>query len=153
MRRPSPAMLVALLALFVALGGTAMANKGLVTGAQIKDHSIGLVDLSPAAVAKLHGRQGPVGPAGPAGTNASILRKLTFEHAVATLGAGTIGNATATCPAGSAIISGGASTTGLALWASEPIAVGSSSSGWFGGGRANSLIQAEIDTYAICLAP
>jgi hypothetical protein len=150
MRRPSPAMLVALLALFVALGGTAMANKGLVTGAQIKDHSIGLVDLSPGAVAKLHGRQGPTGPAG---TNASILTKLTFEHAVTALGAGAIGNATATCPAGSAIISGGASTTGVGLWASEPVAVSSSSSGWFAGGRANSLIQAEIDTYVICLSP
>ena len=74
MRRlfPSPAMAVALVALGIALGGSAVAGTGLITGAQIKDHSIGLNDLSLTAVARLHGQQGPqglpgsVGPVGPA---------------------------------------------------------------------------------------
>ena len=54
-RRPSPAMVVALIALFVALGGPADARKlldgkllrkGSVTGRAIKDHSIAKADLT-----------------------------------------------------------------------------------------------------------
>ena len=69
MRRlfPSPAMAVALIALGIALGGSAVAGTGLITGAQIKDHSIGLNDLSYTAVAHLRGQQGSQGLPGPAG--------------------------------------------------------------------------------------
>jgi hypothetical protein len=61
-RRPSPALLVALLALFVALGGPAQARrlidggdikKGTIRGKQIKDRSIALRDISPVAVRRL----------------------------------------------------------------------------------------------------
>jgi hypothetical protein len=62
MRRPSVPLVVALLALFVALGGPAQAAK-LINGARIKagtvgskqidDRSLGLRDLSPQAVKKL----------------------------------------------------------------------------------------------------
>jgi hypothetical protein len=69
MRRlfPSPAMAVALIALGIALGGSAVAGTGLITGAQIKDHSIGLNDLSFNAVAHLRGQQGSQGLPGPQG--------------------------------------------------------------------------------------
>jgi hypothetical protein len=62
MRRPSPAMLVALLALFVALGGPAQARrlvdggeikKGTVRSKQIKDRTIALRDINPAVVREL----------------------------------------------------------------------------------------------------
>jgi hypothetical protein len=61
-RRPSPAMVVALIALFVALGGPADARKlldgkllrkGSVTGRAIKDHSIAKADLTKGAVRSL----------------------------------------------------------------------------------------------------
>jgi hypothetical protein len=139
-------MVVALIALGAALGGSAVAAGDLVTGAQIKDHSIGLNDLSYRAIARLSGHQGPrgrrglqgrTGPTGPAGT---IGGKLTFQ------------TATATCPAGTAVLSGGAHTNGLALWATEPLVSGGST-GWFAGATARSLIQAEVDAYAICLSP
>jgi hypothetical protein len=61
-RRPSPAMVVALIALFVALGGPADARKlldgkllrkGSVTGRAIKDHSIAKADLTNGAVRSL----------------------------------------------------------------------------------------------------
>jgi hypothetical protein len=61
-RRPSPAMVVALIALFIALGGPAQARdvlngkllrKGSVSGRAIKDHSIAKADLSKAAVRSL----------------------------------------------------------------------------------------------------
>lgn len=61
-RRPSAAMIVALLALFVALGGPAEAahlingkllKRGSVTGRAIKDRSLGVRDLSKPAIRRL----------------------------------------------------------------------------------------------------
>jgi hypothetical protein len=61
-RRPSPAMVVALIALFVALDGPAQARKlldggllrkGSVTGRAVKDHSLAKADLTAAAVRSL----------------------------------------------------------------------------------------------------
>src|SRR3954454_11942190 len=61
-RRPAAAMIVALLALFVALAGPAQAahlingkllKKGTVTGKAIKDRSLGVRDLSKPAIRKL----------------------------------------------------------------------------------------------------
>jgi hypothetical protein len=66
--------LIAALALAVGVAGTAGAAR-LITGKNIKDGSIGLVDISKKARAKLkgargpQGEQGPAGPPGPAGTN------------------------------------------------------------------------------------
>ena len=60
-------MAVALLALFVALGGTAVAGVGVINGAHIKAHSIAASKLTPQAVRFLHGQRGPVGPSGPQG--------------------------------------------------------------------------------------
>jgi hypothetical protein len=50
--RPSPAMLVALLALFIALGGPAQASR-LLTGKDIKNRSLSTKDLSKKAVRTL----------------------------------------------------------------------------------------------------
>jgi hypothetical protein len=51
-RRPSAALVVALIALFIALGGPAQAAR-LVTGKQVKDHSLQTKDLSRKAVKTL----------------------------------------------------------------------------------------------------
>ncbi len=84
--RPRPAGLIAVLALFLALGGTATAAK-LITGAQIRNSSLtgadvrnssltgadvrngslGAADLSSAARSALRGAAGPAGAAGPTG--------------------------------------------------------------------------------------
>jgi hypothetical protein len=62
MRRPSPALVVALIALFVALGGPANAarlvrgsqiKKNTITSMQIKNRSLGVKDLSRGAVSAL----------------------------------------------------------------------------------------------------
>lgn len=96
-RRPSAAMAVAIAALVVALGGTAVAatkviitkssqvKNGSLRGVDLKNGSVGANKLTAAAVASLRGRdgapgvpglvgaqgepgvQGPAGPAGPAG--------------------------------------------------------------------------------------
>src|SRR5919107_5698171 len=78
---PSPAMVVAFIALMVALGGTAFAQTvlqrnsvgsrqirtGAVTSSEIKDRTIRLGDISRRARSQLRGQQGPAGPPGPPG--------------------------------------------------------------------------------------
>jgi predicted sugar kinase len=61
-RRPSPALIVAFLALFVAAGSGAAASRWVITSSsQVKSGSIQLSDLSPAARRTLRGRTGAPG--------------------------------------------------------------------------------------------
>jgi len=75
-RRPSAALVVALVALFVALSGTATAalvmtgkniKDGTVTGKDLKNRTLGAKKLSRKAIASLQGQAGPAGPQGPQG--------------------------------------------------------------------------------------
>jgi hypothetical protein len=82
--RPSPAMVIASLALLIALGGTSYAAvqalpRNSVTTVQVRDFSLlardfkrGQVPRGPAGPAGPAGPQGPQGPAGPAGGGASF---------------------------------------------------------------------------------
>src|SRR6476469_3554574 len=76
-RRPSPAFVISLIALFVVLGGTSYAAvtkllpKNSVGSAQVVNGSLQKTDLSAKAISALHGArgsQGARGPAGPAGS-------------------------------------------------------------------------------------
>jgi hypothetical protein len=80
--RPSPALVLAAVALFVALGGTGYAvtrlPKNSVTTYQVKDFSLlardfkrGQLPAGPVGPQGPAGAQGPAGPAGPAGTAAA----------------------------------------------------------------------------------
>jgi hypothetical protein len=71
--RVSPSMVVAMLALFVAMGGTAVAAKSFITGKQIKNSSITGVDIKNKSLTaadirgQLRGLRGLTGAAGPPG--------------------------------------------------------------------------------------
>jgi hypothetical protein len=91
--RTSAALIIAItLILAAAVGGATAA--GLITGKQIKNHSIQLVDLSKKAQLRLRGQrgqrgpqgvpgpQGPQGPAGPAGTS-TPTPALAYAHVAA----------------------------------------------------------------------
>jgi hypothetical protein len=90
----------------------ATAASGLITGAQIKNGSIGLVDLSASAKRALKGQRGPAGPpgatgvAGPAGgfdpAKVSYVEGTSFQVAP-----GAAGSGRAYCPAGAKALSGG----------------------------------------------
>ena len=76
LRRLQPATVIALLALFVSLGGTAAAvtlitgrnvKDGSLTGRDIRDGSIAGNDLESALIRGSRGPAGSVGPIGPAG--------------------------------------------------------------------------------------
>src|SRR5947209_15380806 len=80
--RPSPAMVIACLALLLALGGTGYAAiklpKNSVTTYQVKDFSLlardfkrGQIPAGPVGPQGPAGAQGPAGPAGPAGGSAA----------------------------------------------------------------------------------
>ena len=55
-RAPSPALVISLIALFVALGGTTAYASGLISGKQIADHSIPAKKLTAAAVYAVRGQ-------------------------------------------------------------------------------------------------
>jgi len=80
-----PATLIAALALFVALGGGAWAST-LMSGAQIRNHSIAAKKLTKHAILSLRGRRGargPAGPAGPAGQKGPAGAALAYAHITA----------------------------------------------------------------------
>ena len=67
-KRFTPAMIVAMIALAVALSGTAVAGTAkLITGSQIANGTIKLADLHQSAKAALKGKRGATGAQGPAG--------------------------------------------------------------------------------------
>ncbi len=79
-RIPRPSTVLAAVAVFAALAGTATAanglingkqiKKGTITGKQVKNKSLGVAELKPSAVKQLRGAKGAkgeVGPQGPAG--------------------------------------------------------------------------------------
>lgn len=77
MKVPSPSTVIATIALFIVIGGSATAASGLINGKkikpgtvtakQIKNKTITTAKLAPAAVKSLKGAPGPAGVAGPAG--------------------------------------------------------------------------------------
>ena len=132
---------VAMLALFVALGGSAYAagvlppnsvgtsqlKGGSVTSGKVKDGTLKAVDFARNQLkAGPKGSAGPTGPAGPAGaidasqvytralSDARYLRgALVTVVASTTLPGETAGGVTATCPAGHQAISGGADSSNI----------------------------------------
>lgn len=117
MKKLTPSMVVALLALFVALSGTAVAS-GLMSGSQIKDHTIGASKLTPNAVTFLRGKIGPQGTTGPAGQPGPAGAAGTFGSAnIQVVNTGEqpfsgVGTIHATCPSGTRVIGGGAGAVG-----------------------------------------
>jgi hypothetical protein len=114
-------MVVALVALVAALGGTAFAQTvlprnsvgarqlrtGAVRSAEVKDRSLRVADLSVQARRSLRGRRGPAGPPGPAGGAGGTATALSVVAAPGVVSAGNVTSATATCPPGRTVSGGG----------------------------------------------
>ena len=104
--QPSSALLVALVALFVALGGTALASGWVITR---------ISQIKPSVRHQLRGNagpQGPLGPEGPAGPTgatgpAGIPGVVMVESAMVTLASGAVNGTFASCPAGDVALGGG----------------------------------------------
>jgi hypothetical protein len=158
-RRPSPALVLALLALMVALSSSAGANpvafvaKAL-NGNSIKKHSIPLSALSPAAVKQLRGARGATGPRGlqgakgdPGATSLSVVRQ--------TCGPAPCQTASVMCPAGTHATGGGGLAIGnQLLFESRPAPQSGASTGWeVAGGPATPPAAGSVTAYAICASP
>jgi hypothetical protein len=113
LRRPSPASVIACLALFFALGGSALAARHYLISstAQIKPSVLaklkgGRGPGGPSGASGPQGPQGPGGPQGPAGpSNLSPL--TTVEGPNFLIPVGEAESSVATCPPGSHAVSGG----------------------------------------------
>ncbi|MFI4977498.1 MAG: hypothetical protein ACHQC8_02290 [Solirubrobacterales bacterium] len=133
-RRPSPATAISLLALFFALGGTAIAAKHyLITStSQIKPSVLKQLhgkagETGPAGAAGAAGPAGPQGSQGPAGpSNLSGLTSVTGPTIEVPVG--KVEGAEATCPAGSHAVSGGGSGSIAGIDVSE---MGTGHQSWF----------------------
>jgi hypothetical protein len=90
MRLTARAALVATVVMLV-VGGTTAAASHLLTGSDIKSHSISLSDLS----VKQRALQGPPGPPGP-----SVLGRLTRVEASKDIPPGGVDSIAVGCPAG-----------------------------------------------------
>jgi hypothetical protein len=127
-------MVVAVIALFVSLSGVAVAGTtGLVSGSQIKDHTISFAKLSPVAVARLRGNIEPQGTPGLQGPPGGFdPNKVTYVQGPAThvdpfSVSGVAVTLSASCPAGSKVLGGGGFVSIATIGAIVPAADGS---GW-----------------------
>jgi hypothetical protein len=115
LRRPSPALIVALVALFVALGGTSYAAVALprnsVGSVQIKNRAVTQTKIAKKTLVALRGRRGLTGPKGPAGIQGipgpAGPVNLTYVTVESTALSGMSETADATCPVGMVVTGGG----------------------------------------------
>src|SRR3954454_16165641 len=151
-RRLSPSLIVAVLALAVALGGTAGAASYIITSTkQIKPSVRSALkgNRGPRGYVGDPGLQGAQGPQGPAGPSDLGQAQIVLGPKVSFTDPSGVQSATAFCPAGQRAISGGGASI-----SSEQIAVTaptSDRSGWFiigidYSGSGSAYVQAE----AVC---
>jgi hypothetical protein len=125
--RPSPALVVAMLALAFALTGTGIAavaalprnsvgtrqlRNGAVVSSKVRNHSLlardfrrGQLPRGPIGPAGPAGPQGPAGPAGPAGPSGNLA--VSVHEADAAVGPGRRAFAIAACASGQRAVGGG----------------------------------------------
>jgi hypothetical protein len=109
------AIIAAIVAAIISATAATAASTGLITGAQIKNGSVGLVDLSGKAKQSLRGQRGPAGPAGAAGVQGIQGVAGGFDPAkvsyvtgpTSTFANGDVGSVQATCPANTKVLGGG----------------------------------------------
>jgi hypothetical protein len=85
LRAPSPALVIAVIALFVALGGTSVAAinalpKNSVGTAQLKKGAVTKAKISKGTIKALKGSRGPQGPPGTNGTNGTNGTAVAYAH-------------------------------------------------------------------------
>jgi hypothetical protein len=153
MRRPSPALVVAMVALFVALGGTAGAvvvqAVPLAKRALVADNAKKLGGQTPAQVAALGAKAAlTLSPAG-ARPASSAVGLVTTKTGTGQLAAGAGGSFTVVCDAGQKVLGGG--------YSSDQVVVGfdsypSNETTWsFFLGNLNTGAAANVSLYATCL--
>jgi hypothetical protein len=168
MRRITPSLVIAVLALVLACSGGAFAASSYITGKQIKDSSVTGADIKNKSLTtadfkgKLFGQdgldgkdgapgpQGPAGPQGPQGpAGPSNVTALNRYAGTLTVAAGDIDGGTVYCPAGQRAVSGGFFTD-----SNGPVFAFSSTAdrtGWVVAvDNSASSLPSELDGYVFC---
>jgi hypothetical protein len=149
-KAPSPALIISVIALFVALGGTGYAAATIGT-AQIKNKAVTNPKLAPLSVGLQKIRNGAIDTtkigAGQvrAGNLASTTQVFSAPVAIA---AGGNAVAVATCPAGTRVLSGGGNGGNVNT---HPFASFQSGNGWLWAAH-NYGAASTINASALCLA-
>lgn len=162
----TPSMVVAMVALAVALSGTAVAaSTGLIMGTQIKDHTVSASKLTPNAVRFLRGQAGTTGPqgvqgtAGPAGAPGANGVNGGFDPnkvsyvlgTTSDLASGGVQGYQAVCPAGTKAIGGGGQSSIGKMSVSE---AGGNGAYWFIiVYNDTSITITNVGAFAVCAAP
>ena len=163
--RPSPAMVVASIALIVAMGGTSYAaiklpansvgtkqlKKNAVTGAKVKNGSLAAGDFKASSLPRgPQGLQGPQGIQGAQGVpGQSSARTVTVRSS-----AEQSDSATASCQPGETALGGGGTSSDGLLWDTGPVQESGTPTQWIaqavqGDGSTTALVRAWV----ICGAP
>jgi hypothetical protein len=175
--RPSPALVISLIALFVALGGTSYAAfslpKGSVGPAQLKNKAVTPLKVAPATVRLFKGQKGaqglrgPKGPTGAAGTNgtngtngANGATKVVIRSTDTAAPNANTTSGIARCNAGEQATGGGATISGVlggsSAWQQPGYPVSASGSlppGWAATYYNNSGFNDTLTVYVICASP
>ena len=156
--RGNPAMVVALIALFLASTGGAFAAGGaFISGSRIRAHSIPLSALTPAAIQALRGKLGPAGPPGQPGTSFDPSKVTVVTGVSADVPPGQIAGATVACPAGAVAPGGGGTVSAGRLASSLPTVVSGSDpsapGGWSVIAVNDTTLTIEAAADAVCLTP
>jgi len=178
-KRPSPALIISLLALFVALGGTSYAamkvngkdisnrsiagskiKKNVLTTKEVKDKSLLKADFKPGQIPA--GAAGPPGPAGTPGATSVVMRKGSVINILA----GNFQTGTANCLPGEKATGGGvfnqSQVFSMAITSSYPIPNGTdtattltgvAATGWKVWVANNSLVTHDVQAYVMCVSP
>jgi hypothetical protein len=125
----------------------------VITSAQIKNGTIKLVDISPAAKRALKGNRGPAGAQGAQGVQGAQgpagpgLSGMHYVQTTATVPPLQVGSAQAQCPSGERVISGGGATNVGTLNLTAPFAETS----WVVGAHNDSpTLTATVVSVALC---
>jgi hypothetical protein len=145
LKAPSPALIISLIALFAAIGGTSYAAATIGT-AQIKNKAVTNAKLAPLSVGTAKIRDAAVSQAKLA---------ITTQGASVSVPNGQKGTVTAGCPSGTVILTGGGGFPGVA----QPYALlensnASGTSGWtVEGWNINTGQARTLVARAVCIRP
>ena len=170
LRRPSPATVLAFVALLVALGGTSYAaiqlpansvgakqlKKNAVNSKKVKNGSLLRADFrsgqlpagprgpqGPQGPQGAQGAQGPQGPPGPVSAPTITVRT----------GAETARDASADCNAGEAALGGGGTSSDGFIYDTSPNVSSGIPSGWVASAEQADGTDAQVQAWVVCGAP
>ncbi len=162
-RRPQPALVISMVALFVSLGGTGYAAVAItgknvtdgslsgkdiknssLRGADVRNGSLTVGDFSAGTRSSLRGAPGATGPAGATGTFGTVtVRERDYKSGPP---------ATASCLSGEVAVGGGVDTSQNSSWirVSAPTPSGGTPTGWQGQAVNSGNVATLAAVYVIC---